>query len=70
MSEAARFENGAVPVLCLTFETCAKPARRGLSQIRAGSRKVAEIVDQITLSDHGLRKITCRAVPPAQAFCH
>jgi len=47
MSEAARFENGAVPVLCLTFETCAKPARRGLSQIRAGSRKVAEILDQI-----------------------
>jgi hypothetical protein len=47
MSEAARFANGAVPVLFLTSETCVKPARRGLSQIRVGSRKVAEILDQI-----------------------
>ena len=47
MSEAARFANGAVLVLFLTFETCAKPARRGLSQIRAGSGKAAEILDQI-----------------------
>ena len=47
MSEAARFANGAVPVLFITFETCVKPARCGLGQIRAESRKVAEILDQI-----------------------